>query len=211
MTPTPSAITVLETLEKGEVSTGHHTRVVRRVQLFVALWAAAGGKVIDCVALRISATLCESLARVRTTPISTLLLDGTVIIEVAPILAFPCAPQRTIRADLAERTIGVAPTAWPTHILLAVFPRQTVGIVKTDLDADLTAASVSISCILRVGDAPFPEGALRVAAAALETDVPDAGVRLGATARVGVVTGLWRPHAAMCRVRATIPRNPRET
>ena len=41
--------------------------------------------------------------------------------------------------NLAEWAVGVAPTAGPAHVLLAVLSGETVRVVEADLDAHLRA------------------------------------------------------------------------
>jgi len=70
-----------------------------------------------------------------------------------------------------------------------------VGVVEADLDTHLTIGLVLVC------DAPLPQGALGVAAAALQTHVPHAGVvrQAGGVAPAGEggphtpVLGVWLP------------------
>jgi len=95
--------------------------------------------VVDGVALRVGAALGEVVAGVDAGPSSALLLNRAVIVEVATLLAFPRTSQRPIRANLAEWAVGVAPTAGPADVLLAVLSGETVRVVEADLDAYLRA------------------------------------------------------------------------
>lgn len=100
---------------------------------------------VDRVALGIGSALGEVGARVRTAPSPALLLNGTVIVEVASLLAFPRTTKRPVSADLSEGTVGVAPAPRATDILLAVFTSKTVSIVETNLDADFLIVSIFMS------------------------------------------------------------------
>lgn len=92
---------------------------------------------VDGVALGVGATLREVVARIHAGSSSAFLLDGAVVVEVATLLALPCAPQWPIGTDLAEGAIGVASASRSANVLLAVFPSQAVSVVETDLDAHL--------------------------------------------------------------------------
>ena len=67
--------------------------------------------------------------------------------------------------NLAEWAVGVAPTAGPAHVLLAVLSGETVRVVEADLDAHLRARGR----LLRVRDATLSKSAFRVTATSLQS------------------------------------------
>ena len=110
--------------------------------------------------------------------------------------------------NLAEWAVGVAPTAGPAHVLLAVLSGETVRVVEADLDADPGLRRPGPG----LGDAALPQGAVGVCPALLETHVPHTGVvsntDRAAGAGVGRRAAQRGPHTPVLGVRGPVAGDP---